>query len=580
MAETQVDAQTAQWLVSGFTLVNAIVIAISAFLMDRFTTKQLFTGIFILFVGGSLLAGWGADFPMLLAGRVLQAMCAGVLLPMSMTVLLLVFPHGKRGAALGTYNLVIMFAPAIGPVLAGLLTDSVGWHVIFLGMGVLGAGIIVLAGFVMKDFGEVKPVLLDKTSVTLSSLGLLSLLYGFSIFSTSLWLAVLLVVFGAALLTVFSRRQFSLEQPFLQLRVLQNRQYLRGVIIQMLIQASLAAGIVLPLYVQGIRGMSAAISGLVMMPGAVLGALAGYFSGRLSDKFGPRWLAISGVSLVVLGSVGTVFFSLETSVTFMLVCYSVLTVGLMLANTPLNLWAISGLPDDILNHGNAVSSALRQTAATLSTAVVVSLMALVASTSPSPDSASARLSGITAAYGFGVAIAAVGLVLVVAYVGDRKPVSTRSVIEIDAAMKLDPFTVSADELVADVVEKFIEHRTSGFPIIDGEAHVVGFISDGDVMRYLAKSNVRFDVTSYTAELPDNLSFAEKAKRLLEAKALSIASRNVICVDRMASLPEVCQIFYQRKLNKLPVLQNGVLVGTVSRGDVMRTMLGKLPLGEG
>lgn len=123
MAELNITAATAQWLVSGFTLVNAIVVAVSAFLMDRFSTRKLFIAVFSLFFVGSLLAAWGINFPVLLAGRILQAICAGVMLPMSMTVLLLIFPHEKRGSAMGMYNFVIMFAPAMGPAISGILTD-------------------------------------------------------------------------------------------------------------------------------------------------------------------------------------------------------------------------------------------------------------------------------------------------------------------------------------------------------------------------------------------------------------------------------------------------------------------------
>ncbi|MDR3304750.1 MAG: MFS transporter, partial [Clostridiales Family XIII bacterium] len=101
MADLDITATTAQWLVSGFTLVNAIVVAISAFLMDKYKMKTLFIAAFIALLAGSLVAAWGVNFPMLLAGRFLQAICAGIMMPLSMTGLLLLFPHEKRGAAMG-----------------------------------------------------------------------------------------------------------------------------------------------------------------------------------------------------------------------------------------------------------------------------------------------------------------------------------------------------------------------------------------------------------------------------------------------------------------------------------------------
>ncbi|APM41301.1 DHA2 family efflux MFS transporter permease subunit [Clostridium kluyveri] len=585
MLETGVSATTAQWLVSGFTLVNAIVIAISAFLMDRFSTRKLFISIFVLFFAGSLLASWGANFAMLLIGRILQAICAGVMLPMSMTVLLLLFPHEKRGSAMGLYNLVLMFAPAIGPVISGILTDKIGWHVMFLIMAALAAVVILVAAVAMKNFGETKKVSLDKWSVTLSSLGLFCLLYGFSLFGHTMTMpaAVALIVVGAIVLFVFARRQLRLEQPFLQIRVLWDKRFLAGITISMLIQASLAAaGITLPIYIQTVRGLSATISGTVIMPGAILGAAFGYFAGKLHDRFGARYVAITGVFLVTLGSVGMVLFDFHTSVVFMIVSYAVRSVGLMLANTPINTWSISTLSDKVLHHGNAVSSTLRQVAATLCTAIMVSAMSLVSAFSTSQGELRSQMAGIRITYCLSVAIGLVALFIVIVKVKDGKnaivtPENTS--FELDIAMKDDPYTVSRYDTLEQVVEKFIDYRTSGLPVVDGEKRIVGFISDGDVLRYMAKQDVHFGAGSYSLFLPDTESFTAKAKNLLQMNVMEIASRHIITAPRSTPLLEVCRLISERKLNKLPVTQDGVLIGTVSRGDIMRELMKRLPLGE-
>ena len=104
MAEMSVDASTAQWLTTGFTLVNAIMIPITAFLTDRFTTKRLFLVSMVIFTAGSALAGWGPNFAVLLLGRLVQAAGAGILMPLVMTVLMWTFPVDKRGTAMGLFN--------------------------------------------------------------------------------------------------------------------------------------------------------------------------------------------------------------------------------------------------------------------------------------------------------------------------------------------------------------------------------------------------------------------------------------------------------------------------------------------
>lgn len=427
MSELSVNATIAQYLVSGFTLVNAIVIAISAFLTDKFSTRKLFLSVFGLFLIGSLLAAWGGNFTILLVGRILQAICAGVMMPLSMTILLLIFSPEKRGSAMGMYSFVIMFAPAVGPFISGLLTDTVGWHYMFLIMAVLAAIVMIIAALKLENFGETKAVTLDKPSVVLSSVGLMVLLYGFSALDNSATLitAAIAIVIGLIFLAVFSVRQLKLEKPFLELRVLSDKQFRTGAILLMLISASLTAvAVTLPIYIQTIRGMSATVSGTVMMPGAIMGAVAGYFAGNLHDKFGARWLAMIGVLSVALGSVGMALFGFETSIAFMIVTCCIRSTGLMLANTPINIWSIGNLPDDILHHGNAVQSTLRQVGSTLGVAIMVSTMAIVTLLSGGEDNVNAQLKGINAAYWLAAGIAFVCLIMVFARVRDGKKVIT------------------------------------------------------------------------------------------------------------------------------------------------------------
>lgn len=582
MAELNITAATAQWLVSGFTLVNAIVVAVSAFLMDRFSTRKLFIAVFSLFFVGSLLAAWGINFPVLLAGRILQAICAGVMLPMSMTVLLLIFPHEKRGSAMGMYNFVIMFAPAMGPAISGILTDITGWHTMFLIMAGLAAIIILVATFVMKNSGKTKSVSLDKMSVAESSLGLFCLLYGFSILDKmeTLPAAVILIALGAGILFLFARRQFRLAEPFLELRVFLDKQFRYGIVISMLISASLAAvSLTLPIYIQTVRGFSATISGLVMVPGSILGAIGGYFAGNLHDKFGARYLSIAGVSLLSLGSLGMALWGFDTPIVLMIIVYCARSFGLMLANTPINIWSIGNLPDEILHHGNAVSSAMRQVASTFGVALMVSAMSFATNLFGGDNSAKSQLIGIHAAFYLSIVIAVISLIVVIVKVKDRKKTDVvseiRIVSELDAAMHSDPYTVSSGDSIERVIEKFIEYRTSGLPVIDSSRHIIGYVSDGDVLRYMARQDVHVVGESFSYVLPDNEEFVSKAKEVLQKNILEIATKHTITVEFITPLSEVCRLFYEHKLSKIPVTQNGVLVGTISRGDTMRYLMKKL-----
>jgi len=422
MEDLNVSANTVQWLVSGFTLINAITVAISAFLMDKFKSKLLFLGAFALFVIGSLLAAWGPTFIVLLIGRFLQAICAGIMIPLSMTTLLLLFPLARRGFAMGLFSFVIMFGPAIGPAISGILTDRVGWHFNFLVMAILAAILIVVAALFMEDSSQVKDVSLDKLSVLLCTVGLFSLLYGFSMIGYHVLIGVLTLVIGAVVLYLFAKRQFKMAQPFLQIRVLGDNHFRIGVIVLMLISASLtAAAITLPMYVQQVRGLSATISGMVMMPGAILGAVTGLFAGRLADRIGTRPLALIGITLVIIGSAGMILWGMATPVAMLIVIYCIRYIGLMLTNPPMNLWSISTLTDQSLNHGNAVSNTMRQVASTFGTALMVTLMTFVTATTlpflPTyRDDTAAQLAGIHATFYLSTLIGIIALILIFKFV--------------------------------------------------------------------------------------------------------------------------------------------------------------------
>ena len=253
----------------------------------------------------------------------------------------------------------------------------------------------------------------------------------------------------------------------------------------------------------------------------------------------------------------------------------------MLANTPINIWSISNLPDDILHHGNAVSSAMRQVASTFGVALMVSTMSLATNLFAVDNPAKSQLIGIHAAFYLSIAIAVISLVLVIVKVKDHKKTNvisdSETESELNQAMHANPYTVSSGDSIEQVIEKFIEYRTSGLPVIDNRRHVIGYVSDGDVLRYMAKQDVHVVGESFSLVLPDNEEFVSKARELLQKNVLEIATKHTKTVELSTPLSEVCRLFYEHNLSKIPVTQNDVLVGTISRGDTMRYLMKRLPL---
>lgn len=585
MVETNVSAQTVQWLTSGFTLVNAIMIPITAYLQDRFPLRVLFCVSMGLFALGSCLAGIGTTFALLLAGRLVQACGAGVLMPIAMTVLILTFPPERRGSAMGIFGVVIACAPAIGPTVAGFVIDAYNWHILFWGVTFL-AGLVSIAGLIVLPHAKKDKthVVLDKLSVLLSSVGFGSLLYGFSTMGSHGIDPVdaVITLIGLIAVIVFFWRQLHLEQPMLQVRILWNKTFLLGTLIGMIIQASLLiGGVLLPIYMQSYLGYSATISGLVVMPGAIIMGAMGPVAGRIFDKHGPRALALTGLSLLAASSAVFAFVGDQTSVIFIAIVFTIRLFAMSLVNMPLNTWAMNALDNSVMNHGTSVSNTLRQVAGSLGTALFVSVStAASAQASLSTDATHAGIHGINVAFAACTALIIVGLILAFIFVKNTSadaltsdPQNTRRGI-IESIMKKDVFTLHERATVFEAVKLFADKGISAAPITDTQGHVMGFISDGDVARYLAKTNHAYtdQVAIISLSALEDKDIESRIDRLMQLKALDIASPGVISADIHTDFAELCRIIGQNHLKKIPITEQGQIVGVINRSDIMRYSL--------
>ncbi len=582
MAEMSIDAATAQWLTTGFTLVNAIMIPITAFLIDRFTTRSLFIVSMAIFALGSLLCGIAPNFPLLLTGRLAQAAGAGILMPMVMTVLMLMFPVERRGTAMGMFGVVIAFGPAIGPTVAGLVIDHYSWRDLFLAIALFAAVVIVITPFVLqKQQPNSEGVTLDKPSLILSTLGFGTMLYGFSVIGSSgiSVEAVVASIIGVIILIFFFRRQLSMEKPMLNVRVLQNHKFLMGTIIGMLVQASLlSAGILMPIYLQSLMGYSATVSGLVLMPGAILMGIMGPIAGRLFDKHGPRVLSIVGMTLLVISTFAFATLNDSTDVVFLTVLYTLRMFSLSLVNMPITTWAMNALDNKVMNHGTSVNNTFRQVSGSLGTAILVSVYTLVAaSLMGSMDSIHASITGINVSFAVSGVLCAIGLIMTIIFVKntsssrDEESVVPRhsETSLLETIMRHDAYTLPASATVLDAIHMFVEKNVSAMPIVNDKNEPVGFISDGDVMRELSdKSQMYTDPVVLIMRLQrDNSGFDEKLDALVNRNVMEIATRNTIGINIDADLPMVCRVLGNNHLKKAPVLDHGKVVGVINRSDI-------------
>ncbi|WP_045521649.1 DHA2 family efflux MFS transporter permease subunit [Neobacillus niacini] len=439
MADLEVDASTVQWLTTGFMLINGILIPTTAFLIQKFSVRKLFLVAMGLFTAGTILAGMAHVFPVLLIGRMTQAAGSAIMMPLLMNVMLVSFPIEKRGAAMGIFGLVLMGAPAIGPTLSGWLIEHYDWRMLFHFVTPIAAIVLLIGFFLLKDKKEKVDIRLDFLSVLLTSVGFGGLLYGFSSAGKQGWdspLVYLTIAIGAISLFVSILRQLKQDQPMLNYRIFRYPMFALSSVISMVLTMAMFSGmLLLPIYVQTIRGISPLDAGLLMLPGAIIMALMSPVTGKLFDKFGGRILAIIGLTITVVTSYLFSQLSLETTYTQLLLLYSVRMLGMSMVMMPVSTNGLNQLPARFYPHGTAMNNTLQQVSGAIGTALLVTVMsnraeskaielgeAAMANLTEQPTEAalaemqqqimmSATLDGINFAFFVSVFIAAVALIL-------------------------------------------------------------------------------------------------------------------------------------------------------------------------
>lgn len=382
MEDLHLEASTAQWLTSIFMLVNGVMIPITAFLIERFTTRSLFLTALGLFAAGTLICAVAPNFGILMVGRVIQASGAGIIMPLMQTILFLIFPVEKRGSAMGMFGLVISFAPAIGPTLSGWLVDQFPWRSLFYVILPIVIIDLIIAYFILVNVTKQTFPKVDILSIILSSFGFGGLLYGFSTAGTEGWSSVHVIVsmiIGSITLTLFILRQFKLKQPILEFRVFKIKLFTITTILGMLVFIAMIGGAtILPILMQNMLGYSAFESGLMLLPGALIMGFMNPITGRIFDKFGAKWLAVTGLILI---SVTTFMFSNltpQTSFMYLTVVNAFRMLGVAMVMMPVTTAGLNQLPNHLIPHGTAMNNTMRQVSGAVGTALLVTVMTTAA----------------------------------------------------------------------------------------------------------------------------------------------------------------------------------------------------------
>ncbi|PIC83518.1 DHA2 family efflux MFS transporter permease subunit [Sporosarcina sp. P1] len=378
MEEFSITPSAVQWLTTGYMLVNGIMIPASAFFIQKFTNRRIFIIAMVLFSLGTFIAIIAPTFSLLVVARMIQATGSALMMPLLMNVMLTAFPIEKRGAALGMFGLVMFTAPAIGPTLSGWIVEHYSWRTLFEIVLPISLLTLALAIFKLKNITPNRDVRINFSSLVLSTIGFGGLLYGFSSAGEKGWSSPIVygtIAIGTISLVLFILKQLRMKEPMLDFRIYKYPMFALASVVSMVLSVAMFSGMILtPLYVQNVRGISPLDAGLLMLPGAVLMGIMSPITGRLFDKYGPRVLVYTGLSISVFSTYLLSQLQMDTGYYYLMGVYTLRMFGLSMVMMPVMTNGMNSLPMISNPHGTAMNNTLQQVSGAIGSALLLTLM--------------------------------------------------------------------------------------------------------------------------------------------------------------------------------------------------------------
>ncbi|MFD1419089.1 DHA2 family efflux MFS transporter permease subunit [Companilactobacillus keshanensis] len=376
MTTFSVSNSTVQWLTTAYMLVNGVWIPITAYLIGRFTTRQLMLFALSSFTLGTLLSAISPTFEFLLISRLIQAIGAGIIIPLMQVVMFTIINKNKHGEVMGIIGLTTGFAPLVGPTIAGLIITKMSWRYLFWLAFPIGVALIFATLLGMQNVGSPKrhDNHIDYQSVTYSTLGFGLLLYGTGSFNQNIVLGAIFIAIGVSFIIVFIHRQLNLVKPMLDFKIFKNRQFSLSLILVILSFVTLIGPqAIIPTLVQAAMHYTALTSAIVLLPGALASGITSLFAGHLYDHIGAKFLGAIGSLMVAISMVPFLFLNIHSSLIMMIICLIFKMIGNSLVMTPLTTEALNVLPDSMLKHGTAMVNTLRQVGGSIGTGLLVTV---------------------------------------------------------------------------------------------------------------------------------------------------------------------------------------------------------------
>ena len=376
-----VDVSLGQWVTTIYMLVLGITVPAVTFLTRRFSTKTVVLAALILLFFGSTLDIFAWDFWVLIIGRVMQAVSAGITMPMMMSEIMTSFPRDKQATVMGIAGIAMGFAPNIGPTIGGWMIGLAGWRSFFFVLSLAVALLVVLAALFIKiEPATNRRIKFEALSFGLSAIGFGGLLLGFSnassyhLTSPFVWAPV---VVGIVALALFVRRQKHVDVPLINLSIFSSRRFTVSFWAGNCLFASyMGITLILPLFVETQWGGTALDAGIALLPGTFAAFFINPLAGALTDKIGARPVVVVASLFLFAGAASMVLLDATAPFWLIVAMQGLRAIGVSGLISPLSSWGMSNLPHEIMTDASSFSTAARQACASMGTALMVFMLSL------------------------------------------------------------------------------------------------------------------------------------------------------------------------------------------------------------
>ncbi|OAT80766.1 hypothetical protein A6M21_12715 [Desulfotomaculum copahuensis] len=378
MAIFGVGTDTIQWVLTAYLLAAGVMIPITGFLGDRVGLKNLYILSLLVFTAGSTICSLSPNEKVLIAGRVIQAVGGGAIMPVTTAFVYLLVPREKIGTALGIRGIAMAMAPAFGPALGGFLIDRYDWHIIFLLNIPLGLLSILMALLLLPKTRAAGNLKLDVAGFLLAAAGSFTLLLGLSQGQDKGWgsyYIVMLLVTGFFALLLFALWESTRSEPLLDLSLFRNKIFTASIISTVLVTVAMYASVYLtPIFVQNLLGYSPFKAGILMIPAALAMGVITPFSGRLFDRFGAIPLCLTGMPFLALATYQLSKVNLNTSYHHLQFLLAIRSLSMGIFMLPVTAAGLNTVPRSLINRATALNSLVRQIAGAVGVAFYTYLL--------------------------------------------------------------------------------------------------------------------------------------------------------------------------------------------------------------